>query len=62
MKEINGDLSHDAALPKSYIGPGATWANEMNFGMNHTPGAGSFAQPDDLPLLTTQFLLLNVML
>ena len=26
-------------------GPDTTWANEMNFDMNHTPGAGSIARP-----------------
>ena len=26
-------------------------ANEMNFGMNHAPGAGVIAQPVDLPSL-----------
>ena len=41
---MNGVLSHDSAL-QSYTGPGATWANEMNFGMNHAPCAGSIAQP-----------------
>ena len=29
------------------IGPGTTWANEMNFVMKHAPGAGSIAQPVD---------------
>ena len=28
-----------------YTGPGTTWANEMNFIMNHVLGAGMIAQP-----------------
>ena len=28
---------------ESFAGPGTTWANEMNFVMNH--GAGSIARP-----------------
>ena len=37
-----------------YTGPGTTWVNkqfwydEMNFGMNHAPGAGSIAQAVDM--------------
>ena len=31
-----------------YTGPGAIWANEMNFGMHHAPGAGLTVQPFDL--------------
>ena len=31
-----------------YTGPGKTWSNEMNFVMNHAPGAGSITQPVDL--------------
>ena len=31
-----------------YIGPGTTWANEMNLVVNHAPGAGSIASPVDL--------------
>ena len=27
--------------------PGTTGADEMNFVMNHIPGAGSIARPDD---------------
>ena len=35
--------------------PGITWTNEMNFVLNHAPGAGSIAQsveqqPSALPL------------
>ena len=37
---MNGVLGHDSAL-SGYTGPGTTWANEMNFGMEHAPGAGS---------------------
>ena len=29
------------------IDPVTTWANEMNFGMNHAPGAGSIYRPID---------------
>ena len=28
--------------------PGTTWANEMNIGLNHAPGAGLIALPVDL--------------
>ena len=38
-----GVLGHDSAL-QGYTGPGTTWANEMNFVMNLTPGAGSNAR------------------
>ena len=31
-------------------GPGTTWANGMNFGMNHSPGAGLITQPIDLQI------------
>ena len=41
--EMNGVLAHDSAL-YGYIGSGTTWVNEMNFVMNHAPGAGSIAQ------------------
>ena len=44
---MNGALGHDSAL-LGYIGPGTTCANEMNFGMNHAPDAGSIIQPVDL--------------
>ena len=30
-----------------YTEPGTTWANEMNFVMNHVSGAGSIARPVD---------------
>ena len=33
---MTGILGHDSAL-QGYIGPGTTWANEMNFVMNHAP-------------------------
>ena len=26
---------------------GTTWANEVNFGINHAPGAGSISRPVD---------------
>ena len=34
---------HNSVLQGS-TGPGTTWANEMNFGMNHAPGPGSITQ------------------
>ena len=30
---------------EGYTGPGKTWTNEMNFVMNHAPGARSIARP-----------------
>ena len=44
MIEMIGFLGHDSAL-KGKTGPETTWANEMNFVLNHAPGAGSIAQP-----------------
>ena len=44
--EMNGVLGHDYAL-EGYIGARTTWANEMNFSMNHAPGAGSISRPVD---------------
>ena len=38
--EMNGVLGHVSALERLYLA-GDTWANEMNFVMNHEPGAGS---------------------
>ena len=40
--EMNG------VLGQGYTGPRTTWANEMNFGMKHAPGAGLIARPVDL--------------
>ena len=40
---MDGVLDHDSAL-QGYTGPGITWANEINFVMNHAPGAGSIAR------------------
>ena len=31
-------IGHESAL-LGYTRPGTTWFNEMNFGMNHAPGA-----------------------
>ena len=42
---MNGVICHDSALVRLYIGPGITWADEMNFVMNHAPGAGFIASP-----------------
>ena len=39
---MNGVLGHDFQL-KDYTGPGTTWANEMNFVINHASGAGLIA-------------------
>ena len=36
-------LAHYSVL-LGYTRLGITWANEMNFGMNHGPGAGSIAR------------------
>ena len=44
-KEMTGVLGHDSAL-SGYTGPRTTWANEMNFVMNHTL-AGSIEGPVD---------------
>ena len=41
-KPTEMNLGHDSAL-KGFTGPGTTWANEINFVMNHAPGAGSIA-------------------
>ena len=41
---MNGVLGHDAAL-RGYTGAGTAWANDMNFGMNRAPCAGSIAWP-----------------
>ena len=38
---MKGVYGHDAIL-QGYAGPGTTWANEMNFVMNHVSGAGCF--------------------
>ena len=44
---MNAVLGNNSAL-EDYAVPWTTWANEINFGMNHAPGAGSIAQPVDL--------------
>ena len=43
---MNGSLDHDSAL-KGYTGPGTILANEINFVMDHAPGAGLIACPVD---------------
>ena len=43
---MNDLLGHNSAL-QGYTAPGTTQAKEMNFVMNHAPGAGSIAQPVD---------------
>ena len=40
--EMNSVVDHDSAL-YGYPRLVTTWANEMNFGMGHVPGAGSIA-------------------
>ena len=42
MTEMNGVLGHNTAL-QGYAGQGTTWANYMNFDMNHASCAGSIA-------------------
>ena len=44
---MNGVSGYNSAL-KGYTGPGTTWANGMNFGMNNIQGPGSITQPVDL--------------
>ena len=43
---MNSVQGHNSAL-EGYTAPETTWANEMNFIMNHAPGAGSIARPVD---------------
>ena len=43
---INGVLGPYSA-PVRLTGTGTSWANEINFVMNHAPGAGSIARPVD---------------
>ena len=43
---MNCISNHDSAL-KAYTGIRTSWANEINFGINHAPGAGSIAGPID---------------
>ena len=45
--ESKCDVGHESAL-QGYTGPGTTWANEINLGLNHVPGAGSITWPVDL--------------
>ena len=44
--KLIGVLGHDSAL-WAYTGPETNWANDINFVMNHAPGAGSIARPVD---------------
>ena len=44
--EMIGVLGHDSAL-YGYTGLGTTWANDMNFVMNHALGAGLIARTVD---------------
>ena len=43
MKSMNGVYA-TIFLCKAY-GPGIIWVNEMKFGVNRAPGAGSIVQP-----------------
>ena len=43
--KISGVLGQRYDVLKGYSGQGITWDNEMNFGMNHAPCAGSIAGP-----------------
>ena len=47
MNDMNGGLGHDSVL-LGFTRPGTAWVNEMNFEMNHAPGAGSITQSVDL--------------
>ena len=41
-EDVGGNSVFCMAMLYWYFGPRTTWANEMNFGMNHTPGAGFY--------------------
>ena len=45
--EMNGVIGHDSAL-QGLTREMATWANEINFDMNHAPGVGLIARPVDI--------------
>ena len=47
---MNGGLSHDSAL-QGYTGLGTTWADGINFFMNHASGAGPVDQQSHVLLL-----------
>ena len=51
---MTGDLGHDSAQ-HGYIELGTTWANEMNFVMNHAP-----VQDQSLDLLTSYHCAMDV--
>ena len=44
---MNGALSHNSSL-ENFTGSGTTMASEINFGVNHAPGAESITWPIDL--------------
>ena len=44
------------------MGPGTTWAIEMNFVKNHAPGAGLIARHVDQQSSTADVALLNVVI
>jgi hypothetical protein len=44
MNAVLGPICTDEAI----FGPGATWVNEANFWMKHTPDTGSIARPGGL--------------
>ena len=44
---MNSVLGHASTLVRLYCAAGTTWADEMNFVINHAPGARSLARPVD---------------
>ena len=51
---MNAVLGHNSAL-QGYTGSETTWTNEMNFVMNHAPGAGcSLSLLTSSPVPTTE--------
>ena len=42
--KMNGVLGHNVAL-SGFTGQMTTWVNEINFSLNHAPGAGSIVCP-----------------
>ena len=50
---MNDVLGHHSAL-EGYATLGIIWAYEMNYGMTHSPGAGSLARPVGLHIHTVR--------
>ena len=44
LNELMSSVLGNSSALQGYTGPGTTFANEMNFGMNHAPGARSICQ------------------